>query len=327
MNIATFVYKQYLASRGAERRSWSFLRRILIRSLNDPICSLLLHGQQLRMPLSHAGPEYQYAYPLYNRLPQRIGDYIRQYHSELICIDVGANIGDTLAAFHKKDTDIFLAIEPHPKFSKLLIENWNWNRNVTVDTRICAATSNEDRFVLQERSGTGTVQRVANGMRMSQKSLDDLVNDYPLANGANVLKIDTDGHDFEVLAGARELLTRNRPVVLFECDEFGNPHYVEDCLHTLDIFAQIGYGHFLLYDNIGNLLGRYSLTDLSPFLNLLFFQVTSDSLYYDILLMDEAEIHQFYRAEIEFFVGQMRERSLQQTAIHAIDLQRQLDGI
>ena len=51
-------------------------------------------------------------------------------------------------------------------------------------------------------------------------------------------KVDTNGHDFEVLAGAERLISRNHPVVLFECDVFNNTNYVEDCLSTLRISSK-----------------------------------------------------------------------------------------
>ncbi|MBC8185636.1 FkbM family methyltransferase [candidate division KSB1 bacterium] len=132
MKIATVVYKQCLASKGIRRKAWSFIRRALIKLLSDPICSLTIHGRCLMLPLSHSLPNYLKQFTFYDRLPQRISTYIHQKQGYLNCIDVGANIGDTIASFYKENTDTFLAIEPNPKFNKLLVENWAWNKNVTV---------------------------------------------------------------------------------------------------------------------------------------------------------------------------------------------------
>ncbi len=321
MEIATVVYQQYLASRGIKRRAWSFVRKALIKLLNDPTCSLSIHGRCLKLPLSHSLPDYLKQFCFYDRLPQRISEYIHHKQGHLCCIDVGANIGDTIASFYKKDTDTFLAIEPNPKFNKLLAENWGWNKNVTVVSDICSSGSSEDTFIIQEKQGTASILQTENGIKMSRKSLDEIVNDYPLVKNANVLKIDTDGHDFEVIAGSGKLLLRNLSIVLFECDAFENNNYVEDCLRTLKIFQQSGYNYFLLYDNFGNLMGRYSLSDLSPFQNLLFFQITSNFYYFDILVMKDEDIFQFYKAEIDYFADKIPNKSLQQTAIAAAKLQ------
>ena len=321
MGIATLVYKQYLASRrGIRKRIWSYVRKALIKLLNDPNCSLPIHGKCLKLPLSHSLPDFLRLHPFYDRLPQRISEYIHQKQGHLSCIDVGANIGDTIASFYKKDTDTFLAIEPNPKFNKLLTENWGWNKNIIVVSAICSSESNEDTFVIQEKNGTASVLQAGNGIRMSRTSLDEIVNDHPSMASANVLKIDTDGHDFEVIAGAKRLLTRNLPVVLFECQPFENTNYVEDCLNALKYFKEIGYNYFLLYNNFGNLMGRYSLSDLSPFKNLLFFQLTTTLYGFDILVMKDDDVFQFYKKEIDYFADKISNKSLQRTAIVAAEL-------
>lgn len=322
MQIATVVYKQYLASRGIKRRAWSLARKALIKLLRDPNCSLPIHGRHLKFPLSHSLPDYLKQFRFYDRLPQRISEYIHQKQGHLSCIDVGANIGDTIASFYAKDTDTFLAIEPNSKFNKLLAENWGWNKNVTVVSDICSSGSSEGTFEIQEKNGTASILQTENGIKMSRRQLDEIVNDHPFAMNANVLKIDTDGHDFEVIAGSKRLLSRNLSVVLFECDAFENTNYVEDCLRTLKFLKQSGYNYFLLYDNFGNLMGRYSLSDLSPFQNLLFFQLTSNFYYFDILVMKDEDIFQFYKTEIDYFADQMPNKSLQRTAIAAAELQR-----
>jgi len=321
MEISTVVYKHYLESGGVRKVAWFLIRKVLIRLLNDPACSLPIHGRVLRLPLSHPLPGYLKQFQFYDRLPQRISEYIHQSQGHLNCIDVGANIGDTIASFYKEDSDTFLAIEPHPKFGKLLAENWGWNKNVTMVSDFCSSRSKRGKFVIRERAGTASVVESRNGTEMSTRQLDEIVNDNPSAANANVLKIDTDGHDFEVIAGSERLLSRNVPVVLFECEAWQNANYVEDCLRTLKFLNQIGYNHFLLYDNFGNLMGKYALSDLSPFRNLLFYQLTGQFYYFDVLLMKDEDMFQFYRSEVDFFVGKMPTRSLQRTASTAAELE------
>ncbi len=319
MKIASIIYKQYLKSKGIRRTAWSFIRNALIKRLSDPTCSLLIHGRYLKLPLSHLLPIYLNQFPFYDRLPQRISEYIHQKQGHLNCIDVGANIGDTIASFYKEDTDTFLAIEPNPKFNKLLTENWGWNKNVAVVSDICSSDSDEGTFVIQEKNGTASILQKENGIKMIRRTLDEIVDNHPFATNANVLKIDTDGNDFEVIEGSNRLLQRNLPVVLFECDVFENTNYVEDCLRTLKLLKQSGYNYFLLYDNFGYLMGKYSLSDLSPFRNLLFFQLTSNFYYFDILIMKNEDIFQFFKEEIDYFAGKMPNKSLQRAAILAAD--------
>ena len=320
MKIATIAYEKYLASKGIKRRAWSFLRKILIKGLNDPTCSLSIHGRRMKIPLSHLLPSYLMQFPFYDRLPKRISEFIHQKHGHLNCIDVGANIGDTIASFYIEDTDTFLAIEPNPKFNKLLSDNWGWNKNITLISDICSSGSGEGEFVIQEKNGTASILQAEIGSKMRKRSLDEILNDYQFAMDINLIKIDTDGHDFEVLEGANNVISQNLPVVLFECDAFGNTNYVQDCLRTLKRFKQYGYNYFLLYNNFGNLMGRYSLSDLSSLQNLLFYQLTSDFCYFDILIMKDEELFQFYKVEVAFFTDKMPNKSLQRTAIAAAEL-------
>ncbi|OGV42035.1 MAG: hypothetical protein A2X46_05630 [Lentisphaerae bacterium GWF2_57_35] len=273
----------------------------------------------MKLPLSHSLPDYLNEFPFYDRLPQRIREYIHQTQGYLNCIDVGANIGDTIASFYKEDADTFLAIEPNPKFNELLIHNWGWNKNVSIVSEICSSGNDQGTFEVREKNGTSSILQTENGVKMSKRSLDEMVNGHPVAANANVLKIDTDGYDFDVIEGAKELLLRNRPVVLFECDVFENEHYVQDCLTALELLKKSGYNHFLLYNNVGNLMGKYSLSDLFPFRNLLFFQLTSSFGYFDILVMKDEELIQFYKTEIDFFANDMRNKSLQRSALAAIE--------
>ena len=263
MGIATIVYEQYLAAKGVKRRIWYFVRRALIKLSGDPTCSLSIHGRRLKLPLSHPLPDYLNQFPFYDRLPQRLSEYIHQKYGHLSCIDVGANIGGTIASFYRLDTDTFLGIEPTPTFNKLLADNWGWNGNVTIVSEVCSSSSGEGPFVIQEKNGTASILQTEDGVTLSKRPLDEIVNDHPFAMNSNVIKIDTDGHDFEVIAGSEELLSRNLPALLFECIACENTTYVEDCLRTLNSLQRIGYKCFLLYDNFGNLMGRYSRVGIS----------------------------------------------------------------
>ena len=260
-------------------------------------------------------PVYLQKDPLFNKLPGRIGAYIHRRQGHLTCVDVGANIGDTIAAFFQSENDTFLAIEPNSKFYNILIENWGGNNNIIALPVICSSDNGEASFSIDERKGTASIIREGGGSKRSFKSLDKVVNDYPFASRVNVIKVDTDGHDFQVVEGAQGLLSRQLPCVLFECDAFENTNYTEDCLKILSLFKRAGYNEFLVYNNAGYLMGRYSLSDLAAFRNLLFFQLISRCHHFDLLVMKDAHLAEFYRGEIEFFSSRMPKQSLRRTAI------------
>jgi len=148
--MGTLIYKLLLRAQGPAYRFWTTLRSLLIRLQIDPVCTLLINDRLLRLPLSHNLPLYQKQFPLYDHLPVRLSRYIHQTYGYLKCIDVGANIGDSIAAFFAHETDAFLAIEPNPNFRNYLVANWGQNSNVVIEAVICSATHAQTTFAISE---------------------------------------------------------------------------------------------------------------------------------------------------------------------------------
>lgn len=320
MNISTFVYKKFLSARGVERSFWYIIKKLLINLLHDPGCVMPIHGKPLHLPLSHALPLYLNDWPFYDRLPGRISEYIHRKYGFIKCIDVGANIGDTIAAFYKDDQDRFLAIEPNKTFYKYLVQNWGGGaKNVEIFSGACGAECRTVMYEVLENAGTASLVTSENGTQIALRSLDNIVAQNPDFADFNILKIDTDGYDFEVIKGAQNIISANLPVILFECyPDAENANYVEDVLGLLTRFSNIGYRYFLLYDNTGYLMGKYSLGHTDDFKRLLFYQLTRNFYYFDILLMKDVDIVPFYTSEIGFFVDAMRDKSLQRSAKAAV---------
>ena len=58
---------------------------------------------------------------------------------------------------------------------------------------------------------------------MTLQCLDDLVQMSPDTHKIGLLKITVEGHEFEVLQGARRIIRTHRPNILFECEEINHP--------------------------------------------------------------------------------------------------------
>lgn len=310
--IATTVNKKYISS--GKKRYWLNFKNFLIHFFDDPACKLDIHGKSLYIPLSHALPIYLNDYPLYDRLPQRLGTYLRKTYGAVHLIDVGANIGDTLAAFGNDSTsnDTFLAIEPYEKFGRYLQLNWRNNPNVKILSYICTGLEQStNKYRIEEKNGTAQIVKNNKGLVLSERTLDQIIDENPEFENCNILKIDTDGYDFEVISGAENLIRRNLPAVLFECESSENENFLEDCANTLRFFSTAGYSTLLVYDNIGNFLGKYYLTELHAINNLLFYQVTTKMFYVDMLIMNNNDIELFSKSEIDFFISRVKQHEIQ----------------
>jgi FkbM family methyltransferase len=316
MGIANYTLQKTLNTNGMSHLFWNYIRHLLVRAFNDPSCSIMAHGCALRLPLSHELPTYLKLFPLYDSLPKRLSAFLHDKYGWIKCLDVGANIGDTIAALYQGEHDLFLAIEPDTKFNSYLHENWNLS-NIKILNQVCASASGRKKYEVHEKFGTASFYGSNYGMEFQAITVDDLMTENPEFAGLNLIKVDTDGNDFAVLSGARQTLI-GQPVVIFECDVFGNTNYVEDCIETLDRFRSAGYRSMLVYEKFGYPLGRYELHDLIHFRELLFYQLTKKFIYFDILLMKEQDLLPFYALENNFFLDALPDQRLRPTAVMAL---------
>lgn len=302
MIAATRVYRALLTASGRRRRLLRWLRSVLIHAQNDPPCEMVVHGYPLLMPLSHTIPELLATGPQHDRLLGRLASFVRERRGRLLAIDVGANVGDTVAAMMGGAEDRFLAVEPSREFQRFLRANFGENPQVTIVEAACGARDADLQVSVLRRNGTAVFMEVEQGERLRMSTLDAVVRQQPVFADAGLVKIDTDGFDFAVIDGARELLARARPALLFECDHFDAPDFVTRCRGALELLRSCGYAHFVAYDNFGHLMGSFSLDNRQPFEQLLFYQLSSPFHYFDLLAMPDGELAPFLEREREHYV-------------------------
>jgi hypothetical protein len=161
---------------------------------------------------------------------------------------------------------------------------------------MCASKSDKIKFSIHEKNGTAQILSSENGTLIKQVSLDEIIESSPEFNNANILKIDTDGYDFQILIGAESFIKANKPAVLFECDAFSNKNYIEDFFDCISMFIRSGYTSFILYDNLGNMMGKYNIKSedfYAFFSSLISWQKATRIIYFDILFLPTDKIDGF----------------------------------
>jgi FkbM family methyltransferase len=187
--------------------------------------------------------------------------YMRGVHELAVCealwrltrpedraVDVGANIGVMTSVLSRRAGEV-TAFEPHPElFGQLEGNVRRWKRNVNVMQR---AVSNESGYVkicegewFGVNEGTAGIEdddekedeEDAVGIEIRAVRLDDAVA------GCEVMKVDVEGHEFEVLEGAAGLLKAGgvRDIVF----ESGFPS------GTHELLAGYGYDVFELHESL-----------------------------------------------------------------------------
>jgi len=303
--LATTVNSRFLSARSWRTHLWRKARFFMVSFMADPACEVTVHGRRLWLPLSHALPIYLRDCQLYDDLPRRLARFVRGRYGPLCAIDVGANVGDSIAAFRPEPQDRFLAIEPSSKFATCLKRNFG-PPQVEILEKALSDQPMQSGLKIVERSGTASViSGDSEHSQMGAHTLDDLIASKKEFEALNILKVDTDGNDFAVIRGAKETIGRFRPVVMLECDLFDNGAYVDDVLEVIALLEECGLDSMLAYDNFGFLMSSYSSANATPFLDLLYYQLISPFYYFDLVFMKREDALAFLAEEHLFFAGRL----------------------
>ena len=275
------VFNGALAS-GEVGRFCRRLRRWVLK-FSDPLVSWQLNGLTLRIPLSHQLPFYRREFPTYSANLERLATALRLHFQQLTMVDVGANVGDSLALAGTRPGDAFLLVEGDPAYFKLLQEN---TRNLKDAVCVPAMLSDKAGAVavrLVSSEGTGkVVPDDRAGVPKSLRTLDSIIEENPRFQKSHLLKVDVDGYDFRVLRGAEGWVRSAQPVLFFEQDPTLLEGADEDPDAVWEWLGKLGYERVFLYDNVGYWLGAFALGDQKTLRQLNAYARQHPGYYYDV---------------------------------------------
>jgi FkbM family methyltransferase len=215
-----------------------------------PPARATLYGSEVLINRGNLVPFFIYNAPLFNApLVQLVHSTALAKKAPVIFVDIGAAFGDTVLLITNRcpgEAGSFICIEGDAQFYELLVENMKALLNVTVVKTLLARAPMKVRSLVKHHKGTATC---------TGSDLVDAVDldSIPPINQAHVdvMKIDVDGFDGEVLAGALKTLARCHPAVLFEWDprrivEAGNEPF-----SAFEALEASGYNRFLWFNNNG----------------------------------------------------------------------------
>lgn len=174
--------------------------------------------------------------------------------------DIGANTGwYSMLAAKTSDSSKVLSFEPLAEHLECLKESSNINKfnSIISITPLALSDSEGEAEILLAGSGSSLEK---NFLKENQGSvliktdrLDSLVsaNDHPLPD---FIKIDVEGHEYSVLLGARETISRSVPILFIEIAyslknigrKFINDKYIE----TFSFLRSIGYEAYIVKDEM-----------------------------------------------------------------------------
>jgi FkbM family methyltransferase len=186
-------------------------------------------------------------------------DYILdKLHEPLVIFDVGANIGDyTLSIAGKLDqSSTIYCFEPSKKTFDTLSKNVK-NKNARLFNFGFGSKTEELRlYSNQSGSGLASVYKrrldhfdiyMDNTEKISLKTLDEFTAESQIKH-INLLKIDVEGHEYEVLSGAKSLLKSD--AIDFIQFEFGGCN-IDSRTYFQDFFYMLN-PNFKIYRILNN---------------------------------------------------------------------------
>lgn len=220
---------------------------------------------RIQLTRDHSLPEYQRKFPTYDRFLPKL---CRQLPAGSVVVDVGANVGDTIAAIASENPDLrFVAVEPDPAFHKLLVQNAERMRNTVpqLDVEIVHAFIGDNLNVIGSEGGRGTSRAIVSedltqALPTPTVRLDEILRNRNIRE-SSLVKIDTDGFDWSVIDSGFKSISEFGPILFFECDISSDSTHLDKYNNTVRRLSGISYTKFCVFDNFGGLIGIFSSPD------------------------------------------------------------------
>jgi hypothetical protein len=84
------------------------------------------------------------------------------------------------------------------------------------------------------------------------RSLSDILRDHPRFARSRLIKIDTDGWDFEILLSLDHVIADTHPILFFEYTLDMRNDAFRQSIAAIARLQEFGYDRFLVYDYAGN---------------------------------------------------------------------------
>lgn len=227
-----------------------------------------VHGQRTYLNYGHAYPIFARRFLDWNNpLIEIVTQTSEALGQPIHVVDIGAGVGDTVLLLRANCPGMvarFHCIEGDEEFFRYLRQNFGEKEDVSLYQAMLSSAAGVVPSLVRHHAGSSASQ----GADEVQSTTVDLL----FANATSrvhVIKVDTDGFDGKILGGAKTLIARDRPQVIFEwhpilCQDAGNSD-----LEHFEILNELGYDRFIFYMKYGHFshfmsgLDRDALASLS----------------------------------------------------------------
>jgi FkbM family methyltransferase len=207
---------------------------------------------------------YKY-YPTSNTQLARLTEIILKKYSDATMIDVGANVGDTIAVVKTKIEIPIIAIEGDDASFSFLQKNATQFNDIELIQQFLGEEEKEIQVTIDKKGWNNTIIPSNSGeIKMYIKKLDDVLNDKKYSErNLKLLKIDTEGFDTIILRGSKKIIENHKPIIYIEYNGENMKKIGEDGFTTIMQLKEFGYDSIHIYDCINNLIMVTNLSNES----------------------------------------------------------------
>ncbi len=224
---------------------------LLRRYENSPTpVPAILYGYPALLNPGNQYPFMMQDCPLFNApLAELVHQAYKAKGSPLRYVDVGAATGDSIFLIKQKcpgQVAEFICVDGDAEFFALLSRNMAQFDDVRLVRTMLSRETTQVRSLVKHHSATAA----ALGEELTAATPLDEVEEVRRGT-VDVLKIDVDGFDGAVLAGAKGLLAADHPAVIFEWHPKLLQATGNEPSEAFSILAEHGYGRYLWFANDG----------------------------------------------------------------------------
>ncbi len=186
----------------------------------------------------------------------RLVEITRSKYSDLKVIDIGANVGDTVAVIKSLVDVPIVAIEGDADTLIFLEKNVHLFNNVEIIKTFLDEVRKTISVSISKIGWNTTLVPTDENAKpnVPVETLDNILAERSDRSCFKFIKIDTEGFDCRILRGSQEVLSDVKPVVHFEYNREAMNSINESGVRTFNSMRELGYRKIVIWDNQGRFL-------------------------------------------------------------------------
>lgn len=251
----------YILSSNPSKRAETFFHllisktaRKLLTKFYNPLRTFNLDGTKLLMPLSHDLPLNRRIFPQFNTALARLAAAMAQKYPAMTVIDIGANIGDTVAVLRKTVACPILCVEGNERFLCCFRKNANQFTDVELEEAFVGPADESSQYVVESAGGGTARLEKTSGAGVVMRSMSQILQHHPRFHDTKFFKVDTDGFDTKIILSELEFFKRAKPAIYLEYDPYLYRNAGVDSFSLFESLRQIGYRSAMIFENWGDYL-------------------------------------------------------------------------